>query len=631
MVLRSFSCTQCNRILSGRENRYDTVLLTVDLGNLTWYHWLRQFRRKIIRVCGKYAVDKGIEIPDEVYRFIGKQEIPYNAYHLHILNHSTIENIFKIQFHIHLIKEKSDPLEANFVISALEHYGYNQLLDYFKVKNITYNALIPKRNRNSVPQFSRLRSLFPSYLRKYFISLRRRDRCIILHIIAQYSNNTIDSLSNFLSRKRVKLKFTCAAVDGKIAVISKATPAHTTLASSVVDLHPTVQGYWPKYLKTFRSDIVRLSDDVQDQKIVTPVEITMFIILGMLFVVSVVFVIVCLTYCHTKRKVKRQLDLCSLSGVQDSQQHSGNATNENGSNMSKKEHKVEITLNKVPLQQISKPLPYWKGTETTLYTYDKAILALRQSPYKYCRENHDGEEHFVTSLEPIHFSTDDGFSSEEEHSIDGDIGRSCPSEAKCTIETLRHCESRSAFKKCDMYSEFHPSGIYSSCHRTHNGKVLSNTLKTSPAEHLDSISSSQLCFNLTSCHCSRCSSLKHYSQPSCFYCYDVGERDSHTQKNDLPTKHCSQPYCDYCHDVRRHCSHTQENEFPSSLPKHDFPVCRDSIDSMKCIPDCRALQYDTEQYEDNSSSTLKVSRITSTCHSCVSPQLNNTSSIAQQG
>lgn len=321
---------RCVKVLAGKKYRTTDIIISVDIGNQELKKWESSFRAKIQWIMGKFAVDNGIKI-DNLHNLTAKHNLPYSAYFAHILNASQIGQRFEIKFHMHLLQTNSRALEARFVLAALNALSTKDLKKILDVSYVKYWAVDHDIGTaiESVHSYN-LKMLFPTYLRRFFNkALRRHERCLIIHLMSHYSNSSNEKVTEFLRRKRVDVKFPCSIVNGVMSVVlspkrnreNEVVVRKTELSTGMttprtLELHP----FWNLGNEGRSPPVTESVKGVQKKVITyrkaTMVEIIMFILLGSLAVVLVIFFVTCVLFIVRKRAVRKEQSLTSLQQQQ---------------------------------------------------------------------------------------------------------------------------------------------------------------------------------------------------------------------------------------------------------------------------------------------------------------------------
>lgn len=323
---------RCVKVLAGKKYRTTDVVLSVALGNHQVRKWEQSFRVNMQWIMGRFAERNGIKL-DGLHNLTSKHNLPYSAYFTHLLNSSLVGDRLELTFHMHLRKANTKALEARFVLAALDAVDRNTLLKIFQVHDIKYWAVDHFIGTGIGPEHSyNLKMLFPSYLRRFFnTSLQRHEKCLILHLVTQYSNSSNEKVTSFLKRKRIEVKFPCSIMNGVMsvvlspkrnrenqAVVRKTEPSVGNTTPRTLELHPFWNVGRTSETIPVTNSVSRLKKTYVHYRKATMVEIVMFVLLGSLSVVLVIFFVTCVLFIVRKRRLRKHMD--SMSQLQQQQQ-----------------------------------------------------------------------------------------------------------------------------------------------------------------------------------------------------------------------------------------------------------------------------------------------------------------------
>ena len=404
---------RCVKVLAGKKYRTTDIIISVDIGNQKFKKWKGPFRAKMQWIMGKFAVDNGIKI-DNLHNLTAKHNLPYSAYFAHILNASQIGQRYEVKFHMHLLKTNSRALEARFVLAALNALSTKDLKKILDVSYVKYWAVDHYIGTAIEPGHSyNLKMLFPTYLRRFFNkTLRTHERCLIIHLVSHYSNSSNEKVTEFLQRKRVDVKFPCSIVNGVMSVVLSTKRNRENLAvvrkteisigmttPRTLELHP----FWNLGNGGRPLPATESVKDVQKKVITyrkaTMVEIIMFILLGSLAIVLVIFFVTCVLFIVRKRTVRKEQSLTNKQ-----QQQVGNCF-------------PQITTEHSPLSSNG----YHMGSDFSRRR--ETLLPMNRNDTNDTKTT--GGRLMNLTLEPLRFSTDD-----EESRCDDDANSCCSSTAR---------------------------------------------------------------------------------------------------------------------------------------------------------------------------------------------------------
>ena len=402
---------RCVKVLAGKKYRTTDIIISVDIGNQKFKTWKGPFRNKMQWIMGKFAVDNKIKI-DNLHNLTAKHNLPYSAYFAHILNASQIGQRYEVKFHMHLLQTNSRALEARFVLAALNALPSEDLKKILDVSYVKYWA-VDHYIGTAIESghLYNLKMLFPTYLRRFFNkTLRTHERCLIIHLVSHYSNSSNEKVTEFLQRKRVDVKFPCSIVNGVMSVVlspkrnreNEAVVRKTEISTGIttprtLELHP----FWNLGNEGRPLPATESVKDVQKKVITyrkaTMVEIIMFILLGSLAIVLVIFFVTCVLFIVRKRTVRKE-----QSSTYKQQQQLGNCV-------------PQITTEHSPLNSSG----YHMGNDFS----QRRVLTMNMNDTNDTQTT--GGRLMNVTLEPLRFSTDD-----EESRCDDDANSCCSSGAR---------------------------------------------------------------------------------------------------------------------------------------------------------------------------------------------------------
>ena len=306
---------RCVKVLAGKKHRTTDVILAVDLKNVKLQAWKRGFRAKMQWIMGRFAKNNGIKL-DNLHNLTSKDNLPYSAYFTHVLNTSRIGKRVEIKFHMHLIKANSRALEARFALAALDALDKISLMKILDVESVKYWAADHSIGTGISSTHSyTLKMLFPAYLRYFFnITLRKHERCLIKHFVVLYSNSSNEKVMGFFKRKKINVTFPCSIMNGVMSVVlspKRHRGNHVAPKTNmpVGKTTPRIQKFHPgnksRYPNTNKMEQVK-KNYVHYRK-ASMIEIVMFVLLGSLSIVLIIFFITCVLFIVRKRRFHKHL------------------------------------------------------------------------------------------------------------------------------------------------------------------------------------------------------------------------------------------------------------------------------------------------------------------------------------
>jgi len=306
---------RCVKVLAGKKHRTTDIIIAVGLKNAKLKAWKRGFRKKMQWIMGRFAKNNGIKL-DNLHNLTSKDNLPFSAYFTHILNTSRIGNRVEVKFHMHLIKANSRALEARFALAALDALDKISLVKILDVDDVKYWAEDHSIGTgiSSIHSYT-LKMLFPAYLRYFFnITLRKHERCLIKHFVIRYSNSSNEKVMGFFKRKKINVTFPCSIMNGVISVVlspKKHRGNHVVpktnmpVGKTTPRIHKFHPGKKSKHPNTKKMEQVK-KKFVHYRK-ATIIEIVMFVLLGSLSIVLIVFFITCVLFIVRKRRFRKHL------------------------------------------------------------------------------------------------------------------------------------------------------------------------------------------------------------------------------------------------------------------------------------------------------------------------------------
>ena len=311
---------RCVKVLAGKKYRTTDVIISVNLGSNQLQKWKRGFRAKMQWIMGRFAEHNGIKL-GSLHNLTSKQNLPYSAYFTHFLNTSKVGQHVEIRFHMHLRKANSRALEARFVLTALDSLDKQTLMKILDVSDVKYWAVDHVIGTGSSPQSYNLKMLFPTYLRRYFNdALRRHERCLIKHFVTQYSNSSSEKVMQFLKRKKINVNFPCSIMNGVMSVVvspkrnrenevivrKTGLPVGKTTPRTIEIRHFwRIGGKYNTRLAT--NGLEQMKKKYVHYRRATAVEIVMFVLLGSLSIVLIIFFVTCVLFIVRKQRLRKDL------------------------------------------------------------------------------------------------------------------------------------------------------------------------------------------------------------------------------------------------------------------------------------------------------------------------------------
>ena len=313
---------RCVKVLAGKKYRTTDVIISVELGNYHLKQWKQGFRAKMQWIMGTFAKNNGIKL-ENLHNLTAKHNLPFSAYFTHLLNTSKTGDRIQIKFHMHLIKANSRALEARFVLAALDAIKKEDLMKILGVDDVKYWAVdhFIGTGIGAIHSYN-LKMLLPSYLRKFFNnSLQTHEKCLIIHLVTQYSNSSNERVTQFLKRKRIDIRFPCSIMNGVMSVVlstkrnreNEAVERKTKLpvgktTPRTLELHP----FWNiGGRKTY--PVTKQMEQIKKKYVhyrkATMVEIVMFVLLGSLSIVVIIFFVTCVLFIVRKRRIRKLLEV----------------------------------------------------------------------------------------------------------------------------------------------------------------------------------------------------------------------------------------------------------------------------------------------------------------------------------
>lgn len=400
---------RCVKVLAGKKYRTTDVTISAELDDHQLRKWKRGFRTKMQWIMGRFAENNGIKL-ENLHNLTAKQNLPYSAYFTHLLNTSETGRRIEMRFHMHVIKANSRALEARFVLAALDALDKETLMKILEAKDIKYVAVDHFIGTGIGAMHSyNLKMLFPTYLRRYFnTALRRHEQCLIIHLVTKYSNSSSEKVIEFLKRKKIDVKFPCSTMNGVMSVVlspkrnrenevvvpNTAQPSgETTLLT--LQLHP----FWNIGRKTDGLPATRSINQVKKKYVhyrkATMVEIVMFVLLGSLSVVLVVFFVTCVLFVVRKRRLRKHMDLM----LQQQQRLKMDAPSQS--------NPESVPLNSELRVDHLNPSNFASGAPLRDYQEKCECLLLPREGISVHDQQSRSERLTSVNLEPLRFSTDD--------------------------------------------------------------------------------------------------------------------------------------------------------------------------------------------------------------------------------
>ena len=311
---------RCVKVLAGKKYRTTDVIISVDLGSNQLQKWKRGFRAKMQWIMGRFAEHNGIKLGN-LHNLTSKQNLPYSAYFTHFLNTSKVGRHVEVRFHMHLRKANSRALEARFVLTALDSLDKQTLMKILDVSDVKYWAVDHVIGSGSSSQSYNLKMLFPTYLRKYFNhALRRHERCLIKYLVTQYSNSSDEKVMAFLKRKKIDVKFPCSIMNGVMSVVlspKRNRENEVVVRKTGLPVGKTtprtieIHGFWRmggKYKKRLATNgLGEVKKKYVHYRKATAVEIVMFVLLGSLLIIFIIFFVTCVLFIARKQRLRKDM------------------------------------------------------------------------------------------------------------------------------------------------------------------------------------------------------------------------------------------------------------------------------------------------------------------------------------
>ena len=312
---------RCIKVLAGKKYRTTDMIISVELVDDQVKTWKRGFRAKMQWIMGRFAEHNRIKL-DDLHNMTSQHNLPYSAYFTHLLNSSIVGRRLEVKFHMHLIKANSRALEARFVLAALDALNKKDLMKILDVSDVRYRAVdhFIGTGISSIQSYT-LKMLFPTYLRKFFNDvLQKHERCLVKYLVTQYSNSSNERVMEFLKRKRIDVDFPCSIMNGVMSVVlspkrnreNEVVLRKTDLPVGRTTPH-TLEFYqfWKiggkNKKRVATSGIEQIKKKYVHYRKATMVEIVMFVLLGSLSIVLVIFFITCILYIFRRRRLRKHL------------------------------------------------------------------------------------------------------------------------------------------------------------------------------------------------------------------------------------------------------------------------------------------------------------------------------------